>query len=91
MKFIAACIYHRTKRIRIIMCGMSALKQYIICSDLLIGKEDLWKIKSNDFDVSPRYYQKQDRIQCPGKTDLIFPRTLGLSTIYTLLNLMVLI
>ena len=91
MKFIAAYIYHQTKRITLTMCAMSALKQYIICFDLLTGKEDLWKIKSNDLDVSPRYYQKQDRIQCPGKSDLIFPRTLGLSTIYTLLNLMVLI
>ena len=91
MKFIAAYIYHQTKRINLTVSAMSALKQYILCSGLLIGKEDLWKIKSNDLDVSPRYYQKQDRIQSLGKSDVIFPRTLGLSTIYTLLNLMVLI
>lgn len=57
MKFIAAYIYYQTVRIRLTMYVMSALKQYIICSDFLVGKEDLWKAESNNLAVSSRYCQ----------------------------------
>lgn len=57
MKFIVADIYHQTIRIRLTMYVMSVLKQYTICSEFFLGKENLWEIESSDLVGSLRYCQ----------------------------------